>query len=106
MKSSLIASLFNEGNYIRKDNYIQFFDKKVLLWDKDFVKPISPLDFDYIIVSGKVVLNLENIVCKQIIIDSSVPKYKWEQIKKECRKWDIPFYNVNTQGAYLLKLTV
>jgi hypothetical protein len=103
MKSSLIPSLFNEGNYIRKDNYIQFFDKKVLLWDKDFVKPISPLDFDYIIVSGKVVLNLENIVCKQVIIDSSVSKYKWEQIKKECHKWDIPFYNVNTQGAYLFE---
>ena len=50
-------------------------------------------------------INLENIVCKQIIIDSSVPKYKWEQIKKECRKLDIPFYNVNTQGAYLFNIT-
>ena len=104
MKSSLIPSLFNEGNYFRKDNYIQFFDEKILLWDKDFVKPITPLAFDYIIVSDKVKLNLENINCKQLIIDSSVPKYKWEQIKKECHKWDIPFYNVNMQGAYLLAI--
>ena len=42
--------------------------------------------------------------CKQVIIDSSVPKYNWEQIKKECLKWDIPFYNVNTQGVYFLML--
>jgi hypothetical protein len=33
-----------------------------------------------------------------------VSKYTWEQIKKECRKWDIPFYNVNTQGAYLFEI--
>ena len=60
--------------------------------------------FDYIIVSKKAKLDLTNINCKQVIIDSSVPKYKWEQIKKECRKWDIPFYNVNTQGAYLFEI--
>ena len=33
----------------------------------------------------------------------SAPKYKWEQIKKECLKWDIPFYNVSTQDAYLFE---
>ena len=55
---------------------------------------------------GKALLNLENIVCKQIIIDSSVPKYKWEQIKKECLKWGIPFYNVNTQGAYFFDIKI
>jgi len=62
------------------------------------------MEFDYIIVSEKARLNLININCKQVIIDSSVSKYKWEQIKKECHKWDIPFYNVNTQGAYLLEI--
>jgi hypothetical protein len=63
------------------------------------------MKFDYIIVSKKPRLNLSHIKCKQVIIDSSVPKYNWEQIKKECLKWDIPFYNVNTQGAYLFKIT-
>ena len=104
IKSTLIPKIVTQNNYFRKDNYIQFFDKKILLLDKEFVKPITPLAFDYIIVSDKVKLNLENINCKQVIIDSSVEKYKWEQIKKECLKWDIPFYNVNTQGAYLLAI--
>jgi len=105
-ESTLIPAVFKRNNYFRKDNYIQFFEEKVLLWDKEFIKPISPLSVDYIVLSGKENFNLENINCKLIIIDSSVPKYKWEQIKKECHKYDIPFYNVNTQGAYLFKLTV
>ena len=104
-ETSLVLAVLETNNYFRKDNYIQFFNKKILLWDKDFVKPTTPLDFDYIVVSNKVKIDLKNIYSKQVIIDSSVPKYKWEQIKKECRKWDIPFYNVNTQGAYLFNIT-
>jgi len=104
IESILVSTDFIASNFYRNENYIQFFDEKIALWDKEFVKPITPLAFDYIIVSDKVKLNLENINCKKVIIDSSVPKYKWEQIKKECHKWDIPFYNVNTQGAYLLEI--
>jgi hypothetical protein len=96
--------VFSKQNYYRNGNFIQFFDKNILLWDEHFSKPITPLFFDCIIVSTKVKLDLENIDCKQLIIDSSVPKYKWEEIKKECLKWDIPFYNVNTQGAYLFEI--
>jgi len=105
-ESNLVLKVFETNNYFRKDNYIQFFNKKILLWDKDFVKPTTHLDFDYIVVSDKVKLDLKNIYCKQVIIDSSVPKYKWEQIKKECHKYDIPFYNVNTEGAYLLEIKI
>ena len=104
-ETSFLLALLETNNYFRKDNYIQFFNKKILLWDKDFVKPTTPLDFDYILVSNKVKIDLKNIYSKQVIIDSSVPKYKWEQIIKECHKYDIPFYNVNTQGAYLFNIT-
>ena len=83
---------------------MKFFNKKILLWDNDFVKPSTPLDFDYIVVSDKVNLDFKNIKCKQVIIDSSVPKYNREQIKKECHTYGIPFYNVNTQGAYLFNI--
>ena len=77
------------------------------LFDKEFKKPtnISDLHFDYIVISNKAKLDLENITSNQVIIDTSVSNYRWEQIKKECLKWDIPFYNVNTQGAYLSLLS-
>ena len=104
MKSTLVSADFTANNYFKKENYIQFFDEKILLWDRDFLKPINPLLLDYIIVSGKGKLELENIECKLLIIDSSVPKYNWEKIKKECLKWDIPFYNVNTQGAFSISI--
>ena len=76
-----------------------------MLWDKDFRQPITHLAFDYIIVSSNVNVDFKNIKCNQIIIiDSSVSKYKSEQIKKECLKWDIPFYNVNKSGAFFYSL--
>ena len=104
-QSTLAPDFFQEDNYFINGNFIQFFDQKILLWDEYFVKPdkSSTIEFDYIVISNKAKLDLENITCNQVIIDSSVSKYKWEQIKKECHKWDIPFYNVNTQGAYLFE---
>ena len=62
---------------------------------------VSNMKFDFVIVSGKANLDLKNITCQKLIIDSSVSYYKSEQIKKECLKWGIPFYNVSTDGAFI-----
>ena len=107
-KSNLITDLFSHQNYFKNGNFIQFYDQRILLWDQEFKKPsnIAKMQFDFIIVSDKVKINLENITCKQLIIDSSVSYYASEQIKKECLKWDIPFYNVSTEGAYLFENTI
>ena len=106
-ESTLVPSIYTSNNYFRNKNFIQFYDKNILLLDKDFIKAknLSEIKFDFVIVSGKAEVDLENINCKQLIIDSSVSYYKQEQIKKECHKRDIPFYNVNTQGAYLFEIT-
>ena len=105
-EATLVPSVFKSRNYFKNENFIQFYDKKILLWDKDFKKPtnLAALQLDYIIVSEKANINLENINCKLLIIDSSVDYYKEEAIKKECLKWDIPFYNTKTEGAYLLEI--
>ena len=107
-KATLIPNVFSKQNYYRNGNYIQFFNTKILLWDTDFKVPnnVSNMKFDFVIVSGKAKVNLESINCKQLIIDSSVGYYQQKQLKKECLKWDIPFYNVSTEGAYLFQLTV
>jgi len=103
-KSTFVSQIFKTNNYFRDLNFIQFYDKKILLYDKGFKKPISPLVFDYIIASSNINVDLKNIKCKQLIIGSSVSKYNREQIKKECLKWDIPFYDVSTEGAYLFEI--
>ena len=107
-KSNLITDLFSHQNYFKNGNFIQFYDQRILLWDQEFKKPsnIAKMQFDFIIVSDKVKINLENITCKQLIIDSSVSYYASEQIKKECLKWDIPFYDVSTEGAYLFENSI
>ena len=85
MESNLVSVDFLANNYLSSGNHIQFFDKKMLLWDKDFKKPtnLAALQLDYIIVSEKAIINLENINFKLLIIDSSVDYYKVEAIKKE-----------------------
>jgi len=102
-ESTLVLSLFKSRNYFKNENFIQFYYKKILLWDKDFKKPtnLAELQLDYIIVSEKANIDLENINCKLLIIDSSVGYYKEEAIKKECLKWDIPFYDVSESGAFI-----
>ena len=102
-KQEVITSDVKRSNFYRSKNFVQFFNKKILLWDDGFVKPenISATSWDYIIVSAKTKINLENINVKQLIIESSVPYYNFLEIKKECLKWDIPFYNVNESGAFI-----
>ena len=51
-KSTLVPNLFQEKNYFRNGNFIQFLDQKILLWDKDFEKPTTALYFDYIVVGA------------------------------------------------------
>ena len=103
-EATLVPLVFKSRNYFKNENFIQFYDKKILLYDKGFKKPISPLVFDYIIASSNINVDLKNIKCKQLIIASSVSKYNREQIKKECLKWEIPFYDVSTEGAYLFEI--
>ena len=45
-KSTLVPNLFQEKNYFRNGNFIQFLDQKILLWDKDFEKPTTALYFE------------------------------------------------------------
>lgn len=106
-QSALVPSIFKSDNYFRKANFIQFFDKQILLWDKYFEIPanFNELQFDYVIVSEKANIDLENINCKLLIIDSSVGYYKKEKIKKQCQKWEIPFYDVNESGAFIASQT-
>ena len=88
-------SLFITAHY-QSINYKNHFSN----FESDYC--IAKLSEDAI---EKAKLDLTNINCKQVIIDSSVPKYNWEQIKKECLKWDIPFYNVSSEGAFLFEFT-
>ena len=60
LESNLVSVDFLANNYLRAGNHIKFFDKKILLWDKDFKKPtnLAALQLDYIIVSEKANINL------------------------------------------------
>jgi hypothetical protein len=41
---------------------------------------------------------------KQIVFDGSVPSWKTVYWKKDCDSLDIPWHDITTQGAFVMKL--
>ena len=49
-ESTLVPSIYTSNNYFRNKNFIQFDNKQILLWDKNFIKAnnISEMQFDFV----------------------------------------------------------
>lgn len=68
----------------------------------------SLLTVDVLIVSGKCDLRAawlaQQISTRQIVLDSGIPYWKMEALKKELKNTGIPLHIVNEKGAYILNL--
>lgn len=69
----------------------------------------SKLSVDYLIISSgfeaKESLKLSNLNPKQIVIDSSIPFWKTEQLKTTlAAHFQVPIHTVNEDGAFILEL--
>jgi len=99
----------NSKNFYSDRNFIQFYDKKILLLDSTSnaysLNSENPVTFDYLIVSQNSLSALKNlgnkISAKQIIIDSSNDFKTVRQLKKYCSEKNMPVYDVNEQGAFV-----
>jgi competence protein ComEC len=73
----------------------------------DWFATANKLTTNYLILSKKASLNIENLQSlfefEKIIIDSSVPKWKQDVLKKDCDRNKIPFHNVAEKGAFVWK---
>ncbi|MBR6439583.1 MAG: ComEC family competence protein [Bacteroidales bacterium] len=100
-------------NYFMKkrENIISFGGKTIGILDKkstfDVKLPFRP-HFDYFIIRGCKSLNLERLlncyVVDLLIIDGSIPDYLSDKIMKKAEEMGQKYYNVKTQGAFVLKL--
>ena len=96
-------------NFYQAENYIQFYNKKIMLLDSTFNKQRIhtdvPFILDYLIAginSTKALNNLDSkIKIRQLIIDTSNDYKSSKLLKKYCNKNGIPFYDVNEQGAFV-----
>jgi len=92
------------------ENYICFLDKNILLIDgsREYL-PSSPKPvIDLLVISknpklyiGKLAKSLE---IRQVVFDGSVPAWKTRYWKKDCDSLQIPWHDVTTQGAFVMKL--
>lgn len=99
-------------NFYHEHNFIQFYEKKILLVDslmnntKFNITTVA--DFDYAIVSLNSAKGLRNVLhqfhFKEIIIDSSNNYKSSKKIKTLCNENNIPFYDVNEKGAFILNM--
>lgn len=99
-------SLQNAWFYKRGD-YVCFLDKRFAV-----VNPLTKLmpavkrfDVDYILISNNPRISIQQLTdvfqFKLVIFDLSNPGWKVEQWKAECEQYEIPFYDVQQNGAWV-----
>ncbi|MCD4772204.1 MAG: ComEC family competence protein [Bacteroidales bacterium] len=95
-------SIFKSGNFI------QFFDKRILILDKDFrIFPNSKkLKIDYAIISNNPKIKIREIKkyleIGLIIIDASNSRWNEKQWIKECNQEKIKYHSVISSGAIVI----
>jgi len=92
-------------NLMLKDNFAQFYDKKIAVVDCNTYSTIpSPFAVDFLIISGNPKLKIidlrKQFDFSQIIIDSSNSKWRAEKWLKEAEELEIKVHSVLHQGAF------
>lgn len=90
--------------------FLQFGDKHILItgeyWNAGPLETKIPVDLLVISNKSKIPVSKLNASLKinQLVIDSSVPRWKAGKLKKECDSLGIPWYDVNEKGAFIMRL--
>ncbi len=115
MKESKVISKDTVTNTLFiKNNHIQFYDKRIAIVNKGneskYINQlmITPLNIDYLIVSGNPKIKIEELIklykAKEIVFDSSNSLYYINKWKEECVKLNQPYYSVSESGALVVDL--
>lgn len=112
--SEIISDDFQTNNLTIKNNFIQFFDKRMaIVNEKEVTKNINrvslkKLPVEYLIISKNPHLLITEIVklyeAKIIVFDSSNSQYNINKWKLECSSLNQSFYSVMDSGALVVNL--
>ncbi|MFO7790840.1 MAG: ComEC/Rec2 family competence protein [Bacteroidales bacterium] len=109
----MFTNLFSIDNpYVfMKDLFIGFKDLRVLIIRDDRytnVRGKNPIELDYLILSSDAGIDMSSITSlfrfEKLILDSSFPWYKRQDLKKELAKHNIPVHDVVEDGAFIVDL--
>ncbi|MCG2614433.1 competence protein ComEC family protein [Terrimonas sp. NA20] len=104
LKQPYASLLVNSGNYL------SFLSKRIVIIDRTLRYQSSdlPEKIDLIILSQKPSSDasglLEAMTIRQVVADASVPAYISRRWQLECEASGIPYHDVRTKGAFVMKL--
>lgn len=97
-------------HFRQNNNYIHFINKKILLLDSSisFLPTDNKPVIDLLLISKNTRLYMTKLAAalsiKQVVFDGSVPPWKANYWKRDCDSLHIPYYDVTTKGAFVMKL--
>jgi competence protein ComEC len=111
LNNNRITSTNIKTNHLSiNNNFIQFFDKRIVLIDKKPKKKAGSvtLPIDYLIISKNPKTNIVELLKKFhptiIIFDSSNSEYRVKRWKEECCVLNQRFHSVQEKGAFIVNL--
>jgi competence protein ComEC len=108
--NQLISDNIKTNNLFIKDNFIQFYDKKIALikTKNDSINRNKAITVNYLIVSNNANVRINDLVKQYqstlIIFDSSNSAYKIKKWKAECEKLNQKYYSVIDSGALTINI--
>jgi competence protein ComEC len=97
-------------NLLEQKNFMQYGSKKILLIDKtyEFGSLDTKIPIDILVISKNPRLYFSSLArtfkIRQVVFDGSVPARKLKYWLKDCDSLSIPYYDVNTEGAFVMNL--
>ncbi|OFY85538.1 MAG: hypothetical protein A3F72_10225 [Bacteroidetes bacterium RIFCSPLOWO2_12_FULL_35_15] len=112
--STIISKEIKTNILTIKDQFIQFFDKRMAIVNSQQViknysfSSLQTINVDYLIVSMNPQLKMEDILkvyhAGKIIFDSSNAPYRVRKWKEECEKLKLNYYSVMDSGAFVIDI--
>lgn len=101
----------NQSDLQREADYFQFGGKKIFILQEKIQMPLKgskPFSIDILVISKGCSDSLRTVRQvfrpQQIVLTGSLPSYYCERWTNECLKERMPCHNVQTDGAFILKL--
>jgi competence protein ComEC len=97
-------------NLMEQKSFMQYGSKKILLIDKnyEFGSSDAKIPIDILVISKNPRLYFSSLTrifnIRRVVFDGSVPVRKLKYWKKDCDSLSIPYYDVNTKGAFVMNL--
>ena len=101
---------YADDNFFRMNNFVQFYDRRIAIIDSTISKQkhAAVLAVDILIVTQKSKKNVERILKeyspKQVVADASISPYYSKRWLDACKKANIGFFDVKTEGAFQLDI--